>query len=97
MPSEEEYAFCQANAAAHNFKVEYVLTHDAPSRFLDFTILPAGENNQLHAFFDKLVQELDYDHWLFGCYHRDTQLSPKVRCLFSDVVSTGQRRSWWKK
>ena len=97
MPSEEEYAFCQANAAAHNFKVEYVLTHDAPSRFLDFTILPAGENNQLHAFFDKLVQELDYDHWLFGCYHRDTQLSPKVRCLFSDVVSTGQRRSWWKR
>ena len=40
MPSDEEYAFCDANVAAHGYKVEYVLTHDAPSRFLDFTILP---------------------------------------------------------
>ena len=28
---------------------------------------------------------------------RDTQLSPKVRCLFNDVVSVGEKKSWWKR
>ena len=98
MPSDEEYAFCDANVAAHGFQVEYVLTHDAPSRFLDFTILPSGANNRLHGYFDKLVEKMTYDKWLFGCYHRDTQLSPKVRCLFNDVVSVGEKKkSWWKR
>ena len=97
MPSDEEYAFCDANVAAHGFQVEYVLTHDAPSRFLDFTILPSGAKNRLHAYFDKLVGEMHYDKWLFGCYHRDTQLSPKVRCLFNDVVSVGEKKRWWRR
>lgn len=97
MPSEEEYAWCEANVAARDHHVQYVLTHDAPSRFLDFTILAPGENNRLHGFFDKLVREMTYDHWLFGCYHRDTQLSPKVRCVFHDVISIGEKRSWWKR
>ena len=98
MPSEEEYAFCDANVEAHGFKVEYVLTHDAPSRFLDFTILPSGAGNRLHGYFDKLVEKMTYDKWLFGCYHRDIQLSPKVRCLFNDVVPVGEKKkSWWKR
>ncbi len=97
MPSDEEYAFCDANVAAHGHQVQYVLTHDAPSRFLDFTILPAGENNRLHAYFDKLVGQVAYDKWLFGCYNRDTQLSPKVRCLFSDVVPVGEKKRWWQR
>ena len=97
MPSDEEYAFCDANAAAHGYRVQYVLTHDAPSRFLDFTILPAGANNRLHAYFDKLVGQMSYDQWLFGCYHRYTRLSPKVRCLFEDVVPVGERKKWWKR
>ena len=96
MPSDEEYARCDAALAAHGHQVEYVLTHDAPSRFLDFTILPAGAASRLHGYLDKLVREVRYDQWLFGCYHRDTQLSPKVRCLFEDVVPVGEapKRRW---
>ena len=97
MPSDEEYAYCEANVAAHNYKVEYVLTHDAPTRFLDFTALAPGESNRLHAFFDKLVGEITYDHWLFGRYHKDTTLSSKVRCVFNDVIPVGEKRSWWKR
>ncbi len=97
MPSDEEYAYCEASAAARGYKVEYVLTHDAPSRFLDFTSLAPGENNRLHGFFDGLVARLEYEQWLFGCYHKDVQLSPKVRCLFCDVVQIGEKRRWWQK
>ena len=93
MPSEEEYAFCEANLAACDHKVDYVLTHDAPSRFLDFTALASGENNQLHSFLDKILLKLTYDKWFFGCYHKDTQLSTKSRCVFCDVISMGERHA----
>ena len=33
MPSDEEYAACEANLEANGWQVDYVLTHDAPSRF----------------------------------------------------------------
>lgn len=97
MPSEAECARCEANAAANGYQVDYVLTHDAPTKFLDFTALAPGESNRLHDFFDKLVGELTYDQWLFGRYHKDTALSPKVRCVFHDVIPVGQKRSWWKR
>ena len=101
LPSDAELADAAARLAAHGNQVEYVLTHDAPSRFLDFSVLPAGQGNRLHAFFDTLVAGLRYDHWLFGCYHRDVRLSPKVRCLFEEVVPVSapqpRRRLWLRR
>ena len=93
MPSDEEYARCEAALEANGWQVDYVLTHDAPSRFLDFTALASGETNQLHSFLDKILLKLTYDKWFFGCYHKDTQLSTKSRCVFCDVISMGERHA----
>ena len=70
------YCASRRNLEAVDYKVDYVLTHDAPSRFLDFTALASGESNQLHSFLDKILLKLTYDKWFFGCYHKDTQLFP---------------------
>ena len=78
-------------------RVDYVLTHDAPSKFLDFSVLAVGESNRLHLFLDKVVMKTTYEKWFFGCYHRDVQLSTKSRCLFCDVVSIGEKKKWWQK
>ena len=86
LPSDEEYAACEANLAACDYKVDYVLTHDAPSRFLDFTALACGETNQLHSFLDKILLKLTYEKWFFGCYHKDVQLSTKSRCVFCEII-----------
>ena len=93
MPSDEEYAACEQNLEACGNQVDYVLTHDAPSRFLDFTVLASGETNQLHQFLDKILLKLTYEKWFFGCYHRDVQLSTKSRCVFCDVIPMGERRT----
>ena len=55
--------------------------------------LASGENNQLHSFLDKILLKLTYDKWFFGCYHKDTQLSTKSRCVFCDVISMGERHA----
>ena len=93
MPSDEEYAACEQNLEACGDQVDYVLTHDAPSRFLDFTVLASGETNQLHQFLDKILLKLTYENWFFGCYHRDVQLSTKSRCVFCDVIPMGDRHA----
>ena len=42
---------------------------------------------------DKILLKLTYDKWFFGCYHKDTQLSTKSRCVFCDVISMGERHA----
>lgn len=96
MPSDEEYARCEAALEANGWQVDYVLTHDAPSKFLDFSVLAEGENNRLHLFLDKVVMKTTYEKWFFGCHHKDVQLSTKSRCLFCDV-SIGEKKPWWKR
>ena len=93
MPSDEEYAACEANLEANGWQVDYVLTHDAPSRFLDFTSLAVGESNRLHLFLDKVLLKLTYEKWFFGCYHKDVALSTKSRCVFCDVIPMGERHA----
>ena len=97
MPSDEEYARCEAALEANGWQVDYVLTHDAPSKFLGFSVLAVGESNRLHLFLDEVVMKTTYEKWFFGCYHRDVQLSTKSRCLFCDVVSIGEKKKWWQK
>lgn len=94
-PSDEEYAFCEENLARRDHRIDYVLTHDAPSKFLNFGQLAMGESNRLHDFLDKVAVNTVYEQWLFGCYHRDVRLSAKSRCLFCDVVTVGEKRTRW--
>ena len=85
------------NLKACGWQVDYVLTHDAPSRFLDFSALASGENNRLHLFLDKVLLKLSYTKWFFGCYHKDVQLSTKSRCVFCDIVCMGERHAKWHR
>lgn len=43
MPSDEEYDTCRRNLEAVDYKVDYVLTHDAPSRFWILPPLPLAK------------------------------------------------------
>lgn len=86
MPTEEEYARCEANLNACGHRVDYVLTHDAPTKLLDFTGLPENEVNQLHRFLDKVLMETEYKKWYFGRYHKDLTLSRKSACVFRQVI-----------
>lgn len=87
MPCDEEYAYCEQNLAVCGHSVDYVLTHDAPSRLLAFTGLPKGEENRLHAFLDKVILSTRYKKWFFGRYHKDINLSPKASCVFRQVIT----------
>ena len=88
MPTSDELEWCIDNLKAAGNRVDYVLTHDAPRKLLDFTNIKPGDfqGNWLHAFFDKIIDHVEYKCWLFGRYHRDQALTTKARAVFCDVV-----------
>ena len=86
MPTTDELELCQQNLDACGNRVDYILTHDGPTRLLQFANLLRQQPNWLHAFFDRLMKTVDYKGWLFGRYHRDLRLSGKARVVFCDVL-----------
>ncbi len=87
MPSKDDFEACANSLAAHDYRVDYILTHEAPSRLLNFTDLQTDEKNELHGFFDKIMVEVDYQKWYVGRYHRDVVLSSKAECVFLKVIA----------
>ena len=54
MPSEEEYAFCEENLAACDYKVDYVLTTMRQADFWILPPLPAARPTSCTAFWIKI-------------------------------------------
>lgn len=86
MPSKQEMIDCVQNLEAHDYTVDYVLTHDAPSKLLDFSIVKQSEESELHRFLDKVLLKTTYKKWLFGRYHKDIAFTPKSECVFLGVL-----------
>ena len=86
LPTTNEMDACLQRLAKNNDTVDYILTHDAPERLMDFAGVAPEEISTLNAFFDKLLGTVHYKKWFFARYHRNLSVSPKARCLFTDVV-----------
>lgn len=92
MPSTAEYAEAEANLAAHNWCVDYVITHCCATRMLD--ALYDGDiwqgSDELTDWFDMLEHRLLFKHWYFGHHHRDMAIIPDHRALYRDIVLLGE-------
>lgn len=91
MPSAAEYAEAEANLAAHNWSVDYVVTHCCATQLLD--TLYDGDiwqgPDELTDWFDMLEHRLLFKHWYFGHHHRDMVIIPDHRALYRDIVPLG--------
>ncbi|MFI3169639.1 MAG: metallophosphoesterase [Faecalibacterium sp.] len=86
MPSKQDMIACVQNLEAHDYTVDYVLTHDAPSKLLNFNIVKQSEESELHRFLDKVLLKINYRKWYFGRYHKDTVFTPKAEGVFLQVI-----------
>ena len=86
MPGTDEMERCTRNLAACGNQVDYILTHDAPQSLGEFAGVLTQQPNWLHAYFDRLMQQVQYKTWLFGRYHRDQRISSRARAVFCDLI-----------
>ena len=86
LPTSEELKTCADNLEAAGWQVDYILTHDAPLKILEFAQLMQGQPNWLHTFFGQIMDKAQYKKWLFGRYHKDRKLGTKTQAVFCDVI-----------
>lgn len=95
MPSAEEYAEAERNLEAAGWKVDYVISHDAPTSIQSY--LGAGRymSDELNAFFERLLDRLEFDTWYFGHYHQDVPMG-RFRAMYMDIVLVEKERVFAK-
>lgn len=83
----EEMSEAVDNLFAHGLTVDYVITHECPTKTKDLLLPDRADNfNAMTAFFDEVSRQITYKHWFFGCLHKDVHLSSQQTALFERVV-----------
>lgn len=106
MPSEEEYHNAEANLERVGYKVDYVVTHTAPSESVYYLskLQSLGikgnviEEMQLTAFLDNIQKRLSYRHWFFGHFHTDLDIWRNQTAVLSSIreLETGKLIKRWE-
>ena len=88
LPTDAEYKEAAANLKENDFKVDYIVSHTAPTeiiRRLGFT--PDIHDGELTGFLEWVMYETDFKKWFFGHFHSDEEVGEKHRALLFDVIA----------
>jgi hypothetical protein len=86
LPNKEEENVGLGNLEKHNWKVDYVLTHECPlkifNRLKKYLILMDLEIDSMKKYLDYIDDKLIFKYWYFGHYHYSLALSEKYFLLY---------------
>lgn len=93
LPNDKEYKNAITNLEKANFKVDFILSHTAPSEIIRIMgNSPDIHDEELTGFFDWVMYETDFKRWYFGHWHIDKIFELKYknkkkyfRAVFNDV------------
>lgn len=89
MPNAEEMMNGARNLKEAEYKVDYVITHEAPALAKDFIKLHSNQEvhlTPLNTYLQELMKSVEYNHWFFGSLHMDLHISKKVTAVFNDII-----------
>lgn len=89
MPSAEEMMNGARNLKDYDYKVDYIITHEAPALAKDFIRLHSKHEiklTPLNTYLQELVKSVEYYHWFFGSLHMDLPISKKMTAVFTDII-----------
>jgi predicted phosphodiesterase len=84
LPSERELILAQKNLEAVDWKVDYIVTHCAPTSIQQM-IAPSYDANRLTDFLETIKEKATYQAWYFGHYHTDGMVEERFVCLFNQI------------
>lgn len=85
-PSNEEMVEAVDNLYRHNLQVDFIVTHECPTKIKEFLTEDPYAFNAMTAFLDELSRQVKYRHWFFGSLHKDKYLSSTHTALFKRVI-----------
>ncbi|MBR3768562.1 MAG: metallophosphoesterase [Clostridia bacterium] len=94
IPSSQEMLNGVSNLEKHSYKVDYIITHEPPSKIRDFLLLSSNKTlrvTALGAYFDELSQQTEFKKWYFAGLHIDKFISDSYAALFKNIVSVEKK------
>lgn len=95
LPSDEEYAEARKNLDAHDWKVDYIVTHCAPTRIQSIAGKNVHKRNELTDFLQEVADKAEFKHWFFGHYHIGRNIQQKYHLLFQRVYPLDMDWTYW--
>lgn len=84
IPNYRELDEACENLARHNYRVDFVLTHTAPTHVVDILASYRREDPTCRML-DLINKSLTFRKWFFGHFHVDVDLE-KYYCLYEKII-----------
>lgn len=90
LPNNQEVLL---NLKAHNFKIDYILTHTYPKSTVYYMNLPPirGELD-LTEFLQLIENQVSHKHWYFGHFHCEKKINKMMACLFFNMINLSNKK-----
>lgn len=86
MPVEEEYEEARNNLKAHDYKVDYIITHTAPESTMRVIAPEYEQEKKLNDFLQWVQDNVSYKQWYLGHLHIERAIWQKQTVLWFGVV-----------
>lgn len=89
MPNADELRNGTRNLKDFEYKVDYVITYEAPAIAKDFIKLHSNQEvhlSPLNTYLQELMKNVEYKHWYFGSLHMDLTVSKKMTAVFDNII-----------
>ena len=82
--AERNEAFC--NLEAHNWKVDFAVTHDGPQSIISMYSLGKIRPDETRILLQEIQEKLDYRYWFFGHHHDNKNVTAKDIMLYEQII-----------
>lgn len=86
LPSQSEYEEARRNLERIHYKVDYVVTHCAPSSIVDILGDGGYVHDHLTDFLEEVKEKSKLHYWLFGHYHDNRMIDDRFVLLWEQMV-----------
>ena len=86
LPSTQEMANGLRNLEAHNWHVDFVITHSAAASTVALIGHGLYDQDVLTKYLEDIKSRLNYKYWFCGHYHIDKQLNSQDIILYEQII-----------
>lgn len=86
MPIEEEMQHGRNTLEKHNWKVDFIVSHDCSASTQALIYTGNRDTNKLNQYLEEIRQKCDYTRWLFGHNHINKQVNEKDIALYEQII-----------
>ncbi len=90
MPSEDEKRHAMEQLAKHNFKVDYIISHCAPTGI--HCLMGYDSPDDATNFLQQVAEKTEFKQWYFGHYHDDRNINPEFILMYNSILPLVENR-----